>query len=708
MSVSLEPVPVQPAFSSWSAAGFGAELVRVSPSDSTGPSPGKKPLDGSWESLDVTPALLAGWGRQHVNVGLRTRLFPAADIDVDDQAVADVCQHVLAGALGMTACRTRKNSARRALLFRLSGEPFKKRVLKFKTPSGAFAKVEVLADGQQLVVAGTHSSGVPLEWAPQPTAAALPAVTLDKVDAALMLLKAHLNAMGCEFEAPKNGTTPPRPRTSSDDWDSVAEMVEEGLSRLDPDCSYEDWLAIGMALHAKDQGDRGFYAWDRWSSAGDKYPGEEELAKKWKSFKPGPVHFGTFIAMSGVSPSTRHSKVPTKGGAAAQTTPSIREEGGVATPPSTIPEPPPDIEEPSDPYPPALCTGAELFAATFAPFEYAVAPYVPLREFTEVSGPHATFKSTITLYIAFSVATGRPWGGVPVKKGRSGFITLEDQGIVLQARMLAWLEGIEDQDEREQAREDLRVNFGWLAREKARPFILTISDERRRNWAPARATVERLKRFAAGLTVLSLETAARLHPGQEDHEGLGALAAAAEEISTDSGSGVLIGRHHTKAAAREGNADSLSGSGAAVFSNAARSVLSVEQEGRKKPANGEEPAPPDEFAPVHLRQTKPPPLARRGKELVWKPREVETPLGKIVYLDDMTDGDQLREASLKLLRYLASEGPLSKDALHAGPCGMSRHLAKAAMEHLKQQGRVKLDTVDAGKPGRKPLVWVLS
>lgn len=63
----------------------------------------------------------------------------------------------------------------------------------------------------------------------------------------------------------------------------------ELLNAIPPDCSYDEWLKIGMAL--KHEG-ANCSVWDDWSSHGHKYkPGECE--RKWKSFHRNDVTGGT-------------------------------------------------------------------------------------------------------------------------------------------------------------------------------------------------------------------------------------------------------------------------------------------------------------------------------------------------------------------------------------------------------------------------------
>lgn len=63
------------------------------------------------------------------------------------------------------------------------------------------------------------------------------------------------------------------------------------LSAIPPDCGYDEWLKVGMAL--KHEG-ADLSVWDDWSSHGLKYK-HGECAKKWKSFNRHDVTGGTLF-----------------------------------------------------------------------------------------------------------------------------------------------------------------------------------------------------------------------------------------------------------------------------------------------------------------------------------------------------------------------------------------------------------------------------
>lgn len=73
--------------------------------------------------------------------------------------------------------------------------------------------------------------------------------------------------------------------------------VESALCYVPADCGYDDWIKIGMAIHAE-LGAGAFPIWDAWSAKSAKYPGEKELRSHWRSFRPGAVTGATLYALA--------------------------------------------------------------------------------------------------------------------------------------------------------------------------------------------------------------------------------------------------------------------------------------------------------------------------------------------------------------------------------------------------------------------------
>jgi hypothetical protein len=61
--------------------------------------------------------------------------------------------------------------------------------------------------------------------------------------------------------------------------------IADALTKIPADCSMQQWIEVGMAL--KHQfGEAGFTLWDDWSaSSSEKYPGQEDMAKRWSSMR---------------------------------------------------------------------------------------------------------------------------------------------------------------------------------------------------------------------------------------------------------------------------------------------------------------------------------------------------------------------------------------------------------------------------------------
>ena len=79
----------------------------------------------------------------------------------------------------------------------------------------------------------------------------------------------------------KPGGAPTRPDAPTSAAD-LQGRLEGALQVLAPE-AYDEWVQVGMGLkHAL--GDSGFRLWDYWSSKSAKYPGTQDLERKWSSF----------------------------------------------------------------------------------------------------------------------------------------------------------------------------------------------------------------------------------------------------------------------------------------------------------------------------------------------------------------------------------------------------------------------------------------
>lgn len=115
----------------------------------------------------------------------------------------------------------------------------------------------------------------------------------DLVDGRLTLgSKADILARGYSWRMSKPLVKRERPQlpvraanTELLDGNTAFIKVRAQLAVLDPSCSYDVWLSIGMALHdATNGGLEGEVLWDEWSSQGENYCGYEHLSSKYNSF----------------------------------------------------------------------------------------------------------------------------------------------------------------------------------------------------------------------------------------------------------------------------------------------------------------------------------------------------------------------------------------------------------------------------------------
>lgn len=87
-----------------------------------------------------------------------------------------------------------------------------------------------------------------------------------------------------------------RAQTSLGTVDMSLTECKEVLSYISPDCDYDTWVRIGMAIHQTFIGD-GLDIWDDWSIKGEKYTTFDQLERHWHSFGKcaNPVQMGTLI-----------------------------------------------------------------------------------------------------------------------------------------------------------------------------------------------------------------------------------------------------------------------------------------------------------------------------------------------------------------------------------------------------------------------------
>jgi hypothetical protein len=135
------------------------------------PCVGKQPVSKSWQQpCDVTAEMIEMWDKtwpDATNTGALTRDMPTLDLDIKNEEAARAAEDLVRSSYddgGRLLVRL-GNPPKRAIPFR-TDKPFKKISVSLITPNGgADEKIEFLADGQQVVVAGVHpATGQPYKW----------------------------------------------------------------------------------------------------------------------------------------------------------------------------------------------------------------------------------------------------------------------------------------------------------------------------------------------------------------------------------------------------------------------------------------------------------------------------------------------------------------------------------------------------------------
>lgn len=193
--------------------------------------------------------------------------------------------------------RVRENSSKFLIPFLCAG-PLKKRIIRCGTPGN----IEMLADGQQWLAAGTHSSGSLYEWQPS-LPSSFPTLTPAEVDA----LWEQLNAtFASRDDSP--GHSHVTPATSHErDITLLTEVSESDLTELRDALAFkplldsaEDndvWSMVGYALLSL--GEQGRELWREFSQAAPNYqPGADDEWWDQHSTQVPRTDFTSILAMA--------------------------------------------------------------------------------------------------------------------------------------------------------------------------------------------------------------------------------------------------------------------------------------------------------------------------------------------------------------------------------------------------------------------------
>jgi hypothetical protein len=201
-----------------------------------------------WQKRPILGSEVQAWSADsRLNLCLRTGPISgvyAVDVDIEDAITATAVHALIDDAMPDHSLRVRLNSQKFLVLFRMSNS-CKKRILKT-----AHGNIELLAEGQQGVVAGSHSSGSRYQWSPG-LPDQLPVLTLAQLDQLWGALTASFSTSpipavttsALPSETPSSNTL-----LTQIDAPTFTELTS-ALEFLAPHAGDEQiWAEIGMAL----------------------------------------------------------------------------------------------------------------------------------------------------------------------------------------------------------------------------------------------------------------------------------------------------------------------------------------------------------------------------------------------------------------------------------------------------------------------------
>lgn len=254
----------------------------------------KRPVTDRWNTreLCVTDPALAEW--LDGNIGLAHAYSGTCALDVDDLARAVT----YLGERGIDlselleapdAVRVESRAGRTKLLYRLT-EPLPSYNLKCIELRCATANGLTVQDVlPPSIHPDTHK---PYEWAFGSPAAHW---------SALPMIPGNLLAF---WQSLMNRQTA-KPARDSLRGRAEAGRLRELLAHHDPDAGYDDWIAVGMALHHETRGAPvGLALWNEWSSTGQKYRGLGDLETHWRSFRVDRDNPRTLATLERKAPAT--------------------------------------------------------------------------------------------------------------------------------------------------------------------------------------------------------------------------------------------------------------------------------------------------------------------------------------------------------------------------------------------------------------------
>lgn len=314
--------------------------------------------------------------------------------------------------------------------------------------------------------------------------------------------------------------------------------VESALAFVSPECGYDDWIHIGMAIHAE-LGDAAVDVWDAWSAKSAKYPGHHQVEQHWKSFKPGPVT-GATIFKQAIDAGWRPPRPVDTKTSPAPPSPRLVDSGK-----------PLHVLAPSvEPWPKAGGDISAFLTTEPAPRKWLVRNRLLLGRAAVLTGIGGASKTTMLYHWAFASVLGRlPWDWEIETTGTALLFLTEDTADDVHHSLAILAESLTD-DEKDLLGRKLKV-FP-MAGEDVR--LLSVDQGTLYENARGMGLIERCKR-AGDPVFIGIDPALAVTEGDEmsqSHQRY--LGQYADKLAIATGAAVVVVTHATKASA---NAEEL-------------------------------------------------------------------------------------------------------------------------------------------------------
>lgn len=292
----------------------GAQLMPSSsiPQAAVGKIPGRRHASGLWAGYNWRvhePTLddVRKWVFDGANIGLRATRFPGVDIDCTEPQLAQMIEEAIVGQLGPAPVRIGR-APKRLLMYR-AAEPFSKLKLTI-TRGDQQHLVEILGEGQQYLVSGTHPSGAAYSWNVDPTGVELVTVTREQAVAALDYVAQLIEVTGMGTvrklgDGRKLGTTPAADQRAllAPSVEALRECVSYIPNNDDAFPTRDDYIRMGYAIKAaagaehEEDGFETFAGWAAKHEADGRVTGNPETWRSdWRRLNP-PFSVGwSFLA----------------------------------------------------------------------------------------------------------------------------------------------------------------------------------------------------------------------------------------------------------------------------------------------------------------------------------------------------------------------------------------------------------------------------